>query len=88
MRCPVHLSIGQEIAPSILSTFLDKKDKCISTHRCHAHYLSKGGDLKAMIAELYGKKTGCSKGYGGSMHLIDLKNGFMGASAIVGSIFH
>ena len=85
MRCPVHLSIGQEIAPSILSNFLDKKDKCISTHRCHAHYLSKGGDLKAMIAELYGKKTGCSKGYGGSMHLIDLKNGFMGTSAIVGS---
>ena len=85
MRCPVHLSIGQEIAPSILSLFIDKNDKCISTHRCHAHYLSKGGNLNKTIAEIYGKKTGCSKGYGGSMHLIDLKQGFMGTSAIVGS---
>ena len=85
MRCPVHLSIGQEIAPSILSLFSEEKDKCISTHRCHAHYLSKGGNLNKMIAEIYGKKTGCSKGYGGSMHLIDIKKGFMGTSAIVGS---
>ena len=57
MRCPVHLSIGQEIAPSILSLFSEEKDKCISTHRCHAHYLSKGGNLNKMIAEIYGKKT-------------------------------
>jgi pyruvate dehydrogenase E1 component alpha subunit len=85
MRCPVHLSIGQEIAPSILSLFLNKSDKCMSTHRCHAHYLSRDGDLKKMIAELYGKKTGCSKGYGGSMHLVDIDKGFMGTSAIVGS---
>ena len=83
MRCPVHLSIGQELVPSILSLFLKKKDKAISTHRCHAHYLAKGGSLKKMIAELHGKKTGCANGKGGSMHLIDKKVGFVGTSAIV-----
>jgi TPP-dependent pyruvate/acetoin dehydrogenase alpha subunit len=84
MRCPVHLSIGQELVPSTLSFFLNKKDKVISTHRCHAHYLGKGGSLKNMIAELHGKKTGCASGKGGSMHLIDKKVGFVGTSAIVG----
>ena len=84
IRCPVHLSIGQETVPSILSLFLNKKDKVISTHRCHAHYLSKGGNLNKMIAEIHGKKTGCSKGKGGSMHLVDLNVGFFGTSAIVG----
>lgn len=83
MRCPVHLSIGQELVPSVLSFFLNKKDKVISTHRCHAHYLAKGGSLKKMIAELHGKKTGCAKGKGGSMHLIDKNVGFFGTSAIV-----
>ena len=83
MRCPVHLSIGQELVPSALSFFLNKNDKAISTHRCHAHYLGKGGSLKRMIAELHGKKTGCSKGKGGSMHLIDKNVGFLGTSAIV-----
>ena len=85
MRCPTHLSLGQEIAPSILASFLNNKDLSISTHRNHAHYLSKGGDLFKMIAEIYGKKEGCSKGVGGSMHLIDTSVGFMGTSAIVGS---
>ena len=56
-----------------------------STHRCHAHYLAMGGDLHAMIAELYGKGTGCAGGWGGSMHLVDESAGFMGTSAIVGS---
>tara|TARA_E500000178_G_scaffold267616_1_gene265126 strand:+ start:3095 stop:4060 length:966 start_codon:yes stop_codon:yes gene_type:complete len=83
IRCPVHLSIGQELVPSALSFFLNKNDKAISTHRCHAHYLGKGGSLKKMIAELYGKKTGCAKGKGGSMHLIDKTVGFIGTSAIV-----
>ena len=84
MRCPVHLSVGQELVPSILSLFLNKKDKMISTHRCHAHYLSKNGNLNKMISELYGKKTGCAKGKGGSMHLVDKSVGFLGTSAIVG----
>jgi TPP-dependent pyruvate/acetoin dehydrogenase alpha subunit len=85
MRCPTHLSIGQEAVPSVLSLFLTKDNPCVSTHRGHAHYLSKGGDLNKMIAEIYGKATGCSKGKGGSMHLIDKKVGFFGTSAIVGN---
>ena len=57
MRCPVHLSIGQEIVPSILSININHKDFAVSTHRSHAHYLGKDGDLKRMIAEIYGKIT-------------------------------
>jgi pyruvate dehydrogenase E1 component alpha subunit len=60
-------------------------DQVMSGHRSHAHYLAKGGDLTAMIAELHGKETGCCKGRGGSMHLIDLGAGFVGAVPIVGS---
>ena len=85
MRCPTHLSIGQELVGGLISLFLKKNDFAISTHRAHAHYLGKGGDLKALISELYGKITGCSKGRGGSMHLIDKKVSFMGSTAIVGS---
>ena len=85
MRCPTHLSIGQEALPSTLGSIITKEDTSVSTHRCHAHYLAKGGDLKRMIAEIYGKNTGCSKGKGGSMHLIDKSCGFMGSSAIVGN---
>ena len=85
MRCPVHLSIGQELVPSVLSLFVNKDDPCVSTHRGHAHYLAKGGNLKKMISEIYGKETGCSKGKGGSMHLVDKSVGFYGTSAIVGN---
>lgn len=85
MRCPTHLSIGQEAVPVAISAFLENTDFAVSTHRGHAHYLSKGGDLNAMIAEIYGKSTGCSRGRGGSMHLIDKEVGFMGTSAIVGN---
>ena len=73
MRCPVHLSIGQEGVPAALSLLLNKKDFAVSTHRAHAHYISKGGSIKRMIAEIYGKSTGCSGGRGGSMHLTDKK---------------
>ena len=62
MRCPTHLSIGQEATPTAVSKFLDSNDFVVSTHRGHAHYLAKGGDLKKMISEIYGKKTGCSSG--------------------------
>ena len=85
MRCPTHLSIGQEAISVGVCSNLTKNDFVLSTHRAHAHYLAKGGDLKRMIAELYGKKTGCSKGMGGSMHLIDKSVGFMGSTAIVGN---
>jgi TPP-dependent pyruvate/acetoin dehydrogenase alpha subunit len=53
-------------------------------HRGHGHYLAKGGDLRALIAELHGRVDGCSKGYGGSMHLVDVSVGHMGSSSIVG----
>ena len=85
MRCPTHLSIGQEAVPAALSRNLTHDDLAVSTHRSHAHYLAKGGNLPKMIAEIYGKSTGCSKGKGGSMHLVDLGVGFMGSSAIVGN---
>lgn len=85
MRCPTHLSIGQEAVPAAIGSCVEKSDFAISTHRGHAHYLGKGGNMKSMIAEIYGKVTGCSKGRGGSMHLIDTSVGFMGTSAIVGN---
>ncbi len=85
MRCPTHLSIGQEAAASGVGQALKKTDLALSTHRGHAHYLAKGGNLNRMIAEIYGKKTGCSKGKGGSMHLIDRGVGFEGSTAIVGN---
>src|SRR5262249_27709762 len=72
MRCPVHLSIGQEAAAAGSCGALEKRDYVFSGHRAHAHYLAKGGDLKGMMAEIYGKATGCAGGKGGSMHLIDL----------------
>lgn len=85
MRCPTHLSVGQECTPAVLSKLLTHQDLAVSTHRSHAHYLAKGGDLNAMLAEIYGKETGCSKGRGGSMHLIDQSVGFKGSTAIVGN---
>lgn len=85
MRCPVHLSIGQEAVAVGVSAALDTNDYAVSGHRAHSHYLAKGGGLKAMIAEIYGKATGCSSGKGGSMHLIDKSVGFMGATPIVAS---
>ncbi|MAJ44690.1 MAG: acetoin dehydrogenase [Candidatus Marinimicrobia bacterium] len=85
MRCPTHLSIGQEASASGVGLALRKTDLALSTHRGHAHYLAKGGSLKRMIAEIYGKSTGCSKGKGGSMHLIDRSVGFEGSTAIVGN---
>ena len=85
IRCPTHLSIGQEAVPAALSACLNEQDYAVSTHRGHAHYLAKKGNLEKMIAEIYGKKSGCSGGKGGSMHLIDKEVGFMGTSAIVGN---
>ena len=83
MRCPVHLSIGQECTPVAVSAHLTSEDQVFSGHRCHAHYLAKGGSLNKMIAELYGRVTGCARGRGGSMHLVDYDVGMMGSSALV-----
>jgi len=85
MRCPTHLSIGQEAIAVGVCANLTSQDQVLSTHRAHAHYLAKGGCLKSMMAEIYGKASGCSKGMGGSMHLIDTSVGFMGSTAIVGN---
>ena len=85
MRCPTHLCSGQELVPACFGDLLKRQDYVVSTHRAHGHYLSKGGNLNNMIAELYGKETGCSGGFGGSMHLIDLDVNFMGSTAIVGN---
>src|SRR3989338_8800636 len=71
IRCPVHLCIGQEAVPAGVCLNLEKDDSVFSNHRSHGHYLAKGGSLRRMLAELYGKETGCSKGRGGSMHLTD-----------------
>jgi len=84
MRCPVHLSVGQE-APAVgVCNALSNSDFALSTHRSHAHFLAKGGNLKAMLSELYGKETGCCGGKGGSMHLNEPAIGFY-AVPIVGS---
>lgn len=84
MRCPTHLCTGQEAVAAAAGAVLKKEDKIVGTHRSHGHYIAKGGNLNRMIAEIYGKSTGCAKGKGGSMHLIDESVGFMGSSAIVG----
>jgi TPP-dependent pyruvate/acetoin dehydrogenase alpha subunit len=85
MRCPVHLSIGQEAVAVGVCAALRQQDGVFSGHRAHAHYLAKGGDLTAMLAELYGLENGCCRGVGGSMHIIDLAAGFLGAVPIVGA---
>lgn len=85
IKSPVHLSIGQEAISVGVCEALRKDDIVFGTYRGHAMYLAKGGDLRKMIAELYGKVTGCARGKGGSMHLIDREKGVMGTSAIVGT---
>jgi len=84
MKTPTHLSTGQEAGAVGVMMALSPDAHVFSTHRNHAHYLAKGGDLDAMIAEIYGKETGCCGGRGGSMHLVDESVGFMGSFPIVG----
>lgn len=85
MRCPTHLCIGQEAPPVGVSAHLRRDDLVFTGHRSHGHYLAKGGDLNEMMAELYGRETGCARGRGGSQHLIDLRCGFMGSAPILAS---
>ncbi len=82
---PVHLSIGQEAVSVGVCMGLQRDDIVFGTYRGHALYIAKGGNLKRMFAELWGKSSGCANGKGGSMHLIDVKAGVMGQSAIVGT---
>jgi len=85
IKSPVHLSIGQESVATGLCDPLEHTDMVSNTYRCHATYIAKGGDLNQMMAELYGKSGGCAGGKAGSMHLVDIQNGVMGASAVVGT---
>lgn len=81
--CPCHLYIGEEAVATGVCSTLKKDDWVFSTHRSHGHYIAKSGDIKALMAELYGKAMGCSKGRGGSMHLALPDKGLPGSSAIV-----
>ncbi len=85
VKSPVHLSVGQESIAVGICDPLANDDIVSNTYRCHATYIAKGGDLNEMMAELYGKNTGCAGGKAGSMHLIDMKHGVLGASAVVGT---
>jgi len=84
MKCPVHLCIGQEAIAAGVCANLEKEDWLFSTHRGHGHCIAKGTPLGPIMAELYGRTTGCSGGKGGSMHLVDTERGIPGTTAIVG----
>lgn len=83
IKSPVHLSIGQEAISVGVCDALNDDDVVGGTYRGHAVYLAKGGDLNAMIAEMYGKDTGCARGKGGSMHLVAMDQFVLGTSAVV-----
>lgn len=85
IKSPVHLSIGQEAVTVGVVDAINDEDYVAGSYRCHAAYIAKGGDLGAMYAEMYGKSTGCAKGRGGSMHLIEAPHNVIGASAVVGT---
>jgi len=82
-RCPCHLYVGQEAVAVGVCETLCRADYVFGGHRSHGHYLAKGGDLNAMIAEILGKTTGCAKGRGGSMHLVAPDVGILGTVPIV-----
>ncbi len=84
MRTPTHFSIGQEAVAAGVCRALETADVVYSGHRSHAQYLAKGGALDGLIAELYGKETGASRGRGGSVHLSARDVGFIASSAILG----
>ena len=85
IKSPIHLSIGQESVSVGFCQALTCGDYVFGTYRSHALYLAKGGDLCKMIAELYGKVSGCGRGKAGSMHLADVDHGIIGTSAVVGT---
>lgn len=83
IECPTHLCTGQEAIPAGVCAALRQTDLAFGTHRSHGHYLAKGGSLDELVSELFGKGSGCSRGRGGSMHLIAPQAGFLGAAPIV-----
>jgi pyruvate dehydrogenase E1 component alpha subunit len=80
----VHLYAGEEAIAAGIMAHLRDDDFVASTHRGHGHAIAKGCDVKAMMAEIYGKSTGICHGKGGSMHIADLSKGMLGANGIVG----
>jgi len=80
----LHVAIGQEAVAVGVCRALEEGDVIMSTHRAHGHALAKGTHANELMAELYGKVEGCSRGYGGSMHLYDVEKGMLGANAVVG----
>lgn len=83
ITCPTHLYIGQEAVAVGVCEALDDRDHVLGNHRSHGHFIAKGGGLDELMAELYCRETGCSKGRGGSMHLIDRDVGMLGTVPIV-----
>jgi len=83
VRCPCHLYSGQEAIAAGICAALNKDDYVLGTHRSHGHFLAKGGSMSEMVAEFYGCETGCSRGRGGSMHLIAPETGMLGSAPIV-----
>jgi len=81
----VHLYAGEEATATGIIMHLNDQDRIASTHRGHGHCIAKGVDVKAMMAEIYGKSTGACHGKGGSMHIADLSKGMMGANGILGA---
>jgi pyruvate dehydrogenase E1 component alpha subunit len=84
MRTPTHFGVGQEGVAVGVCDALRIDDVVYTHHRCHTHYLAKGGSLLGLVAELYGREAGCSRGRGGSVHLTDRRVGMMGSSPILG----
>ncbi|MFH1451196.1 MAG: thiamine pyrophosphate-dependent dehydrogenase E1 component subunit alpha [bacterium] len=83
IRGPVHLYTGEEAIATGVCAALKESDLVFGNHRSHGHYLAKGGEMKELLAEIYGKEAGCSRGRGGSMHVIAKEKGFLGATPIV-----
>jgi len=83
VKCPVHLCSGEEAIAMGVCAALEDTDYVFGNHRSHGHFLAKGGSMNELVAEIYCKETGCSRGRGGSMHLIDPDVGMLGAAPIV-----
>jgi len=83
--CPCHLAIGQEAAAVGVASALNSGDRSFGAHRSHSHYLALGAPVRRLLAEVLGKETGCSRGYGGSMHLRAPEFGLVGTVPIVGA---
>jgi acetoin:2,6-dichlorophenolindophenol oxidoreductase subunit alpha len=84
IRGTIHLSIGEEAVAAGACLSVNQDDYITSTHRGHGHCIAKGVDLKGMMAEILGRRTGCCQGRGGTMHIFDVAHGIMGTNAVVG----